>query len=332
MASIRDDQHEALRDALVSAYPGLDDMRELAEFGIAVKLEESVGMEGGTAKVAWRLIKELQKNGRVDPLFVAALARRPSNPKLRAFAASIGYATVRGREAALRKSSFDLEDIESHCQGLIDGQLNRGLIVLMLSGTEQQVFDCLTERLRPMVHRSPHGAPPDHEVPLDPRVVNIDREIDRVKRLFEKTAKRHVLVKVHAAEASSAALTAFVGGVRAGVPAKLAHDLVLLIRAAAELDPPLAPGLADMLPQPTFRGTHLYRWVERVSEGQGWDETLKTEFKRALQAIARPEHGSSTGDFYDAVTEAIDCLRSNPDQGALNHWIAEQLARYPGDS
>lgn len=329
MAKIRDDQHEALRDALVSAYPGLQDLRELAEFGIGINLDEHVDVEGGTARVTWRLIKWLQARGPVDPLFVAALERRPRNEQLAAFARRIGHATVRGREAALQKSSFDLEDLEGHCKALIEGQLHRGLRVLILSGAEQQVFDCLTERLRPVVHRSPNGTPPDCEVPLDPRLANIDREIGRVKRLFDKVTQRHVLVKVHAAEASSAALTVFVGAVRAGVPAKLAHDFVLLIRAAAELDPPLAPGLAEMLPRPAFDGTHLYRWVERASDGQGWNETLKTEFKLALRALARLEQAPSTGDFYDAVTEAIECLRANPDEATLREWIAEQLARYP---
>ena len=328
MPAIRDDQLEALHDALVAAYPRLEDLRALAQAGLTIDLDVEIDVQGGTGNVAWGLIRWVKGRGSVDRLFDAALLRRPSHEALKVFAASIGHATVRGTERALQKSSFDLEDLERHCRDLLDEQLSRGLRVLLLAGTEQEVFDCLTDRLRPLVHRSPDRAPPDTDVSLDPRVVNIDKEIDRVKRLSDKTAQRHVLVKVNAAEANSAALTAFIGGVRAGLPPQLAHDLVLLVRAAAEFDPPLADGLADMhLPQPAFAAKHLYSWVERVSDGQDWSEPLKTDFKRALEAIARLGQSPSTGDFYDAVTEAIDCLRGSPDETALRAWITEQCAR-----
>lgn len=332
MAAIRDDQLEALRDALVAAYPRLDDLRQLTDYGLGFDFDVEIQAagQGGTRDLAWKLIKWVKARGAVDPLFDAAFKRRQGNETLQKFAASIGRATVRGTETALQKSSFDLEDLERRCQDLLDGQLCRGLRVLLMAGAEQEVFDCLTDRLRPLIHRSPDRSPPDTDVPLDPRVVNIEQVIDRVKRLFDKTAQRHVLVKVHAAEANSAALTAFVGGVRAILPAQLTHDLVLLVRAAADLNPPLAAGLVDMqLPRPAFEGKHLYRWVERVSDGQGWSEALKTEFKRALEAVARLKQGPSTGDFYDAVTEAIDCLRGNPDEAALRTWIDAQHARYP---
>jgi hypothetical protein len=324
---IRDDQHEALRDALVAAFPKVSDFCNEIGAGLQIDVEVEVGRQGGTRDIAWDMIRWAKARGRVDALFEAARERRPGNGHLAAFAAHIGRATVRGRETALQTSSFDLENLEQHCRDLLDGQLHRGLRVLLAAGAEQVVFDCLTERLRPLIHRTPGSAPPDTVVALDPRVANIDKEIARVKALVDKTATRHVFVKVHAAEASSAALTTFLGGVRANVPAKLAHDLVLLIRAAAELDPPLPPDLGALLPRPSFEDRHLYIWVERVSDGQQWSEDLKAAFKAALAHLARAQPGSGTSDFYDAINEAIDCLRSNPDQSTLNDWIAEQLTR-----
>ncbi len=332
MPAIRDDQLEALRDALVDAYPRLDDLRQLTDHGLGFDFDVEVqaGGQGGTRSLAWQLIKWVKKHGAVDPLFEAALKRRPGNEAMQKFAASIGRATVRGTERALQASSFDLEDLEGHCSDLLEGQLSRGLRVLVIAGVEPNVFDCVTERLCPLVHRRPDSRQPDKDISLDPLVANIDKEIGRVTGLRDKTAQRHVLVKLHAAELPSADLAKFFGGVRAGLPAQLVHDLVLLVRAAAALNPPLPDGLADLqLPQPAFAAKHLYRWVDRVSNGQGWNEALMTEFKGALVAIARLQQGPSTGDFYDAVTEAIECLRGNPDEAALRAWIAEQHARYP---
>jgi len=111
--------------------------------------------------------------------------------------------------------------------------------------------------------------------------------------------------------------------VRERLSHQLTHDLVMLVRAGAELNPPLPAGLADaQLPSTAFAAKHLYSWVERVSDNQGWGEPLKTEFKRALGGLAGLGDSPTPDDFYDAITEAIDCLRGNPDETTLRAWIA----------
>ena len=326
MPAIRDDQLEALRDALVDAYPELADLEQLAQFGLGIVLEAEVDTQGGTRTVAWNLLRWARKEGRLDRLFDAARQRRPGNERLRAFAASIGHATVRSTQRALQPSSFDLEELEGRCADVLEGQLARGLRVLLFAGADPQVFDCVVERVRPLVHRGAERPPPDSDVPLRPLVASVERSIELVARLAHDAARRHVLVKVHAAEATAPVVAGFVGGVRARVAQALPHDLVLLVRTAADLQPPLAAGLADeQLPPPVFALRHLYRWVERVSDGQGWSEALKTDFKEALRALASPEGASMLPeDVYYAVTQAILCLRDNPDEAALREWIAVQ--------
>jgi len=327
MPKIRADQYEALRDALVAAFT-LQEFKELAKTSFRVDLEEDLNLKSGTKTVFWDFMGWVERRGNLDDLFEAAFKRRPDNEKLQAFAAHIGRATVRSTERALSRSSFDLAAHELKCRRALDGQIDRGLRILLFAGDESQLFNsaafnCLLERLRPVVYRTAGRAPEEKEIPLHPLVTNLESSLNRVKRLADTVSQRHVLVKVLATQARSNTLVAFVTAVRKEFAGPLAHDLVLFVHvAAANAASPWPAGLVDVcLDPPAFAAADLYEWVERVSDGKGWSEALKTDFKRALSDLAFVETQPDEGNFYDAIDDAIEKLRQAADEAALRALI-----------
>jgi hypothetical protein len=82
---LRGRQVEALRDALVHAFPSWRDLAQLLLFELDEELARVAG-EGPLADVAFDLLAWARKEGRVDDLLAASLRRRPGNPRLKSFA------------------------------------------------------------------------------------------------------------------------------------------------------------------------------------------------------------------------------------------------------
>ena len=86
--NLKGQQLEALRDALVSAFPEYDLLSEMMLF----KLNERLGMHvapGPMNQVATKLIVWAESQGKLEALIAAALAHVPGSPALRRFALEV---------------------------------------------------------------------------------------------------------------------------------------------------------------------------------------------------------------------------------------------------
>jgi len=135
MPTIRDDQLEALRDAIVAAYPSLDDLRELARLGLGKDLDTEIN----TAR------RNPDRCLGTDTLFrQERLARCPLRRRHQAAAGQQRAERVRCRGSAARRcarpsrrcrSRASTSRISSAAVATCStGQLTRGLRVLLLLG------------------------------------------------------------------------------------------------------------------------------------------------------------------------------------------------------
>ena len=83
--NLKGPQLQALRDALVSAFPQYDNLNELMLFKMNERLERHVA-RGPMNRVATDLILWAEAEGKLESLIAAALAQVPGNPALRRFA------------------------------------------------------------------------------------------------------------------------------------------------------------------------------------------------------------------------------------------------------
>jgi hypothetical protein len=74
-----------LVDALLDAFPSIDDMKQFVRFRLDKSLEALAG-NGSLRTIVFRLTEETESDGATNELISAAIKARPRNPKLRAFA------------------------------------------------------------------------------------------------------------------------------------------------------------------------------------------------------------------------------------------------------
>jgi V8-like Glu-specific endopeptidase len=79
--------YQQFTNALIHAF-GEGELTMLAQFRLNVNLDNIVG-QGPLQKRVFELIGWCDREGRIDELFVSALAERPNNPKLKALAATL---------------------------------------------------------------------------------------------------------------------------------------------------------------------------------------------------------------------------------------------------
>lgn len=87
------DVQRELYEALVDAFRSVEDMKQLVRFGINDNLEVLAG-GGNLGAIVFNLIEQTESRGWTKRLIAAALALRPWNPNLRAFADRWGFATL----------------------------------------------------------------------------------------------------------------------------------------------------------------------------------------------------------------------------------------------
>jgi S1-C subfamily serine protease len=85
---LKGQQMEALRDALVSAFPRYGLLSQLMLFKLNERLENLVD-RGPMNTVAFDLIMWAEAQGKLEPLIAAAVAQVPGNPALRRFALEV---------------------------------------------------------------------------------------------------------------------------------------------------------------------------------------------------------------------------------------------------
>ena len=86
--NLKGKQLEALRDALVSAFPQYDDLKSMVLFELNERLQTHVE-RGPMNRVATDLIEWAEAKGRLDELIAGARVQNPGNLALRRFAVEI---------------------------------------------------------------------------------------------------------------------------------------------------------------------------------------------------------------------------------------------------
>ena len=86
--NLKGQQMQALRDALVSAYPRYETLSQLMLFQLNERLDNVVA-RGPMNDVAFELIMWAESQGKLEPLIAGALTQVPHNPALRRFALEV---------------------------------------------------------------------------------------------------------------------------------------------------------------------------------------------------------------------------------------------------
>src|SRR5262245_32478200 len=127
-----------LRDALVDAFPTWEDLSQFAEeSGLVAGLEADVGRGGSLKDIIWGLLNQKSAAGEIEAVLDAALAKRPNNSRLVAFARSVGRAPLTAAHEFLATASFDLAEQEQCWRKAFASQLEPRMIVFLIREADQ---------------------------------------------------------------------------------------------------------------------------------------------------------------------------------------------------
>jgi hypothetical protein len=309
-------QREEFWLALIAAFSESSKFCRFVETSTPIEnLEAEVG-KGSLNTIIWDTLKLAEADGWLEQLFTAAVARKGKNPKLAAFAKSIGRGTVSGAHEYLNVASFDLTDQEAVWRKAFAAQLNPRLIIFLMREVEQEVLEPLIDRLGR--HLAPESVHPAARVTLKATIASLQEAIERVGRLTPVLATKHALCAVHAETAQLEVMNHFFAGVRQKYPGALNRYLVLIVNASPEW--PCAADCVE-LPVPIFEEWHLNDWIMKVTSRPDWSPGIRAELKTWIQVVATYNGALTGGGVYDALGRAIEFLRGNPDESMLRNWL-----------
>ncbi|NDZ15675.1 effector-associated domain EAD1-containing protein [Variovorax sp. WS11] len=308
------DHIEAFRDALIDAFTTRAALDQFARATRQVKsLAANVG-EGPLADVAYDFLNLVQAQGGESGLAAAlevALARRPRNDSLLAFARQVGAERAGSSAELLHTRTFDLRPLEAIWRKELAVPRKR-LVAFVLCGAEQTVVGNVIERLR--LHLGVPASTSASRLRLDEKFTPIDKTIELLIKLKARLKVEHVVCMVDADNAPDEALALLLGRLFAAYAEAQSHHLVLLFNTRPDGQ---SPAGCSLLPLPQFQDTDLYEWVEDVTRDKGWPLELRDEFKLWLYQVADQAPAPSTDVAYFALETAIALLRQNLPQAAL---------------
>ncbi|OUM00589.1 effector-associated domain EAD1-containing protein [Variovorax sp. JS1663] len=308
------DHIEAFRDALVDAFTTRNALAQFAKATGQVRSLAASVAEGPLDDMAYEFLDLVQARGGESGLakvLEVALARRPGNDSLLAFARVMGADRPAGAAELLHTRAFDLRPLEAVWRKELSMPRKR-LVVLVLCGAEQNVVTNVIERLR--LHLGVPASTSASRMRLDERFTPVDKTIDLIARLKPRLAVEHVVCMVDADNAPDDAIERLLLKLFEAYAEVLNNHLVLLLNTRAE---GRLPERCVGLPLPRFQETDLYEWVEDVTRDKGWSADLRDEFKLWLHQAADQAESPSTDVAYFALETAIALLRQNLPQAVL---------------
>jgi hypothetical protein len=321
---ISGDELLAFRDALVTAYPRWQDLREFAEGNDLVEdLEAEIGgPTKATNDVAYDLLKAMKKQGHLDFTLDKALARRRSSSvKLLRYARSMGRKVRLGIYEDLSLETFDLQHQETTWRQAFGATLTKRIIVFVIREADQEVLDPLVRRLHRYLEdhsqTSAFGAQP---LTLSAAIASLNEAITRVKRFATILDEKPVLLRVYAERAVDPVVIRFLDGVKQHFTNGLRQHLVMIMNVCASCAP--APHEFVELPIWSYEEAELNLWILSIARRSGWTDDFAAEFKTYIRDRASYAGAAPTpGVLYDTLAQVVDFLQTEPSTEAVRAWL-----------